>query len=49
MSATNRGAVRNKDDFYATPAWCVRALLATVQLPGGNWLEPAVTSQKEKQ
>ena len=42
MSATNRGAIRHKDDAYYTPAWCVRALLATVQLPGGNWLEPAV-------
>ncbi len=42
MSATNRGAIRHADDAYYTPAWCVRALLATVQLPGGNWLEPAV-------
>jgi hypothetical protein len=41
MSATNRGAVRRADDYYATPAWCVRALLASVQLPGGRWLEPA--------
>lgn len=37
MSATNRGATRHADDFYATPAWCVRALLATVRLPGGAW------------
>jgi len=42
MSATNRGAIRHKDDFYATPAWCVRALLKSCPLPGGNWLEPAV-------
>ena len=42
MSATNRGAIRHKDDFYETPAWCVRALLATVNLPGGAWFEPAV-------
>jgi len=42
MSATNRGAERHKDDAYYTPAWCVRALLATVQLPGGAWFEPAV-------
>ena len=42
MSATNRGAERQKDDFYATPSWCVRALLRTVDLPGGAWFEPAV-------
>lgn len=41
MSATNRGAIRRDADYYPTPAWCVRALLKTVQLPGGRWLEPA--------
>lgn len=41
MSATNRGNKRRDKDFYETPAWCVRALLASVQLPGGRWLEPA--------
>ena len=29
MSATNRSAVRQPDDFYETPAWVVHALLAT--------------------
>ncbi len=41
MSATGRGAERNADDFYETPAWCVHRLLEAVPLPGGNWLEPA--------
>ena len=40
MSATNRGAVRHPDDFYATPAWCTEALLHGCPLPGGRWLEP---------
>lgn len=40
MSATNRGAVRHPDDFYATPAWCVAALLRGCALPSGRWLEP---------
>jgi hypothetical protein len=34
------GAERRADDFYATPAWCVRALLKGCALPGGSWLEP---------
>lgn len=39
MSATNRGAVRRKDDAYATPPWCVRAILP--YLPRvGTILEP---------
>ena len=42
MSATNRGAVRMGADNYPTPAWCVTRLLEAVELPGGNWLEPAV-------
>ena len=41
MSSTNRGAKRNESDFYATPAWCVQNLLKAVNLPGGQWLEPA--------
>lgn len=40
MSATNRGAVRQPNDNYPTPEWCVRALLDAVPLPGGRWLEP---------
>jgi len=32
MSATNRGGQRHPDDFYATPAWCVRGLLDCVDL-----------------
>jgi hypothetical protein len=27
MSATGRGAVREKDDFYETPAWCTSLIL----------------------
>jgi hypothetical protein len=46
MSATNRGAVRNRQDAYETPEWCVRALLKNCALPGGRWLEPAVGSGK---
>jgi hypothetical protein len=42
MSATNRGATRIEADYYPTPEWCVRALLADCPLPGGTWLEPAV-------
>lgn len=40
MSATGRGAERHPDDFYATPAWCIEALLRGCDLPGGLWLEP---------
>lgn len=40
MSATGRGAERQQDDFYVTQAWCVHALLAKLDLPGGRWLEP---------
>jgi hypothetical protein len=31
MSATGRSDVRHADDFYRTPAWCVRALLKYVK------------------
>lgn len=41
MSATNRSNVRRPDDFYETPAWCVRRFLEAVQLPGGTWIEPS--------
>lgn len=40
MSATGRGAVRAVQNFYPTPAWCVRRLLEGLALPGGRWLEP---------
>lgn len=30
MSSTNRGGQRHPDDFYATPAWCTRAILPHV-------------------
>jgi hypothetical protein len=46
VSATNRGAERREDDFYATPRWCVERLLeawppAHWHRVGGLWLEPA--------
>ncbi len=32
-------------DFYPTPAWCTRAVLAAIPgLPGGVWMEPSVGS-----
>jgi hypothetical protein len=41
MSATNRGAVRVENDFYATPSWCVKRVLEEIDLPStGKWLEP---------
>ena len=42
MSATNRGGPRVPADNYPTPTWCVQRLLEAVDLPGGEWLEPAV-------
>ena len=33
MSATGRGIKRHPDDFYATPAWCTRAILRRLKLP----------------
>jgi hypothetical protein len=42
MSSTNpktRGG--GGVDFFATPSWCVHRLLERLELPGGNWLEPA--------
>lgn len=38
MSATGRGRVRNKDDFYATPEWATRAILP--HLTRGFVLDP---------
>lgn len=32
---------RRHEDYYPTPAWCVRRLLEEVTLPRGTWLEPA--------
>lgn len=40
MSSTGRGFERRKDDYYATPSWCVDWLLPMIDLPGGRWLEP---------
>ncbi len=40
MSAAGRGAMRREADFYATPAWCTRRLLAIDVIPGSRWLEP---------
>lgn len=36
MSATNRSDVRRPDDFYETPAWCVRRLLEAVDFFRAN-------------
>lgn len=42
MSATGRGAVREPEDFYTTPSWCVRRLLEAWSPPAGDlWLEPS--------
>jgi hypothetical protein len=48
MSASGRsvvaqtGHVRHADDFYATPAWCTRSVLETLDLKDGlRVLEPA--------
>src|SRR5437868_13792031 len=40
MSATNRGAERVADDYYATPAPHVRALLRHYDVRGKRVLEP---------
>lgn len=40
VSATGRGAERQKDDFYETPAWCVRRYLEASVVRHGHWLEP---------
>lgn len=42
MSSTNRGGERAADDFYETPAWCVRAILFHLPaLAGRRILEPS--------
>jgi hypothetical protein len=42
VSATNRSDVRDPDDFYETPAWCVHRLIEAIDLPRhGSWLEPS--------
>jgi hypothetical protein len=42
MSATARTKVERSSalDFYATPAWCVRAILAMSKFPDGSVLDP---------
>jgi len=41
VSATNRGAIRNQNDFYATPAASVASLLNVLTIPAGaTFLEP---------
>ena len=41
MSATNRGAVRNPQDAYYTPQWCVKLLLKELNInPEMIFLEP---------
>ncbi len=45
MSARGRGAEVTADEFYETPAWCVRRLLESIPEPSGKrWVEPAVGS-----
>ncbi len=36
MSSTNRGTVREVDDFYRTPSWCVDALVEHLHIPAGS-------------
>lgn len=41
MSSTNRGAERQPDDFYETPAWCTHAILPHLNIkPAGTILDP---------
>lgn len=44
MSSTGRGAIRHPDDYYATPAWCTRAILTRLDVRGKVVLEPACGS-----
>lgn len=44
MSATNRGGVRSKNDYYKTPAGIVDLLLETYPLSGSLWLDPSAGS-----
>lgn len=41
MTTTIRGGDRTGADSYPTPPWCVHALLNTLALPAGRWLEPS--------
>jgi hypothetical protein len=41
VSATGRGAERHPDEFYETPAWCVRRYLESRAWGEGRWLEPS--------
>lgn len=42
MSSTKKNSKNRMDnDYYPTPNWCVDRLLEEVNLPVGNWLEPA--------
>lgn len=41
MSATGRGAVREPEDYYTTPSWCVRRLLEAWRPSAGLWVEPS--------
>lgn len=42
MSATNRGAVRSKNDFYETPDWLTQALVPHLKLHKNTYIyEPA--------
>ena len=44
MSATNRGAVREDQDAYVTPDWCIKRLFERYRPPcrpqGAIWLDP---------
>lgn len=40
MRSTNRGAVRQADDYYSTPSWCTRAILPHLAQPR-TVLDPA--------
>lgn len=42
MSSTNRGAVRQPDDLYITPAWAVKAIGPRLTKSGSIILDPAV-------
>lgn len=42
MSVTGHNDVRRENDFYETPAWCVRSILA--HLPSANVLDPCAGS-----
>jgi hypothetical protein len=40
MSSTNRGAIRNENDYYATPRPAIESFLNIFELQPGNILEP---------